>query len=120
MTLKTKYEALEEFDKNRPNKEATIQFNVPRSTLSTWRQPISTICCWIDCFWISWTTTEVNTDGDNENKDEELNEQITHPWKNEADETIETFSRLSLFTKDLSFDPLISEPNGINNQWRDK
>ena len=45
VTLKTKYEALEEFDKNRPNKEATIQFNVPRNTLSTWRQPISTIFC---------------------------------------------------------------------------
>ena len=43
VTLKTKYEALEEFDKNRPNKEATIQFNVPGSTLSTWNQPISTI-----------------------------------------------------------------------------
>ena len=35
MTLKTKYEALKEFDKNRPNKEAAIQFNVPRKTLST-------------------------------------------------------------------------------------
>ena len=81
VTLKTKYEALEEFDKNRPNKEATIQFNVPRSTLSTWRQPISTIFCWIDCFWISWTTTEVITDEDDENKDEESNEQTAHPWK---------------------------------------
>ena len=38
------------------------------------------------------------------------------PEKNEADETIKTFSRLSLFTKDLSFDPLIAEPTGINNQ----
>ena len=45
VTLKTKYEALKEFDKNRPNKEAAIQFNVPRSTLSTWNQPISTIVC---------------------------------------------------------------------------
>ena len=43
VTLKSKYEALEEFDKNRPNKEATIQFNVPGKTLSTWNQPISTI-----------------------------------------------------------------------------
>ena len=45
-----KYEALQEFDKNRPNKEATIQFNVPRSALSTWRQPISIIFYRIDCF----------------------------------------------------------------------
>ena len=45
VTLKTRYEALKEFDKNRPNKEAAIQFNVPRSTLSTWNQPISTIVC---------------------------------------------------------------------------
>ena len=35
VTLKTKYEALKEFDKNRANKEAVIQFSVPRSKLST-------------------------------------------------------------------------------------
>ena len=35
VTLKTKYEALKDYDKNRPNQEAAIQFNVPRSTLST-------------------------------------------------------------------------------------
>ena len=29
VTLKAKYEALKEFYKNRPNKEAAIQFNVP-------------------------------------------------------------------------------------------
>ena len=52
VTLKTKYEALKEFYKNRPNKEAAIQFNVPRSTLSTCNQPISTTVFWIDCFWI--------------------------------------------------------------------
>ena len=39
------YEALTEFDKNRPNKEVSIRFNVPRSTLSTWSLPISTIVC---------------------------------------------------------------------------
>ena len=43
VTLKTRYEALKEFDKNRPNKEAAIQFNVPKSTLSTWNQSISTV-----------------------------------------------------------------------------
>ena len=43
VTLRTKYEALKEFDKNRPNKEVAIQFNVPRSALSTWNRPISTI-----------------------------------------------------------------------------
>ena len=31
MILKTKYEALKEFDKNRPNKEVAIQFNLPGS-----------------------------------------------------------------------------------------
>ena len=46
--------------KKRPNKEATIQFNIPRSTLSTWNQPISSIFCWIDCFWIFWTTYRSN------------------------------------------------------------
>ena len=45
VTLKTKYEALKEFDKNRLNKEVAIWFNVPRSKLSTWNQPISTIVC---------------------------------------------------------------------------
>ena len=45
VTLKIKYEALKVFDKNRPNIEIAIQFNVPRSTLSTWNQRISTIFC---------------------------------------------------------------------------
>ena len=45
VTLKTKYEALKEFDKNRLNKEVAIWLNVPRSKLSTWNQPISTIVC---------------------------------------------------------------------------
>ena len=35
VTLKTKYEALKDIDKNRPNKEVSIQFNVPESTLLT-------------------------------------------------------------------------------------
>ena len=43
--LKTKFEALKAFYKIRPKKEAANQFNVPRSTLSTWNQPISTIVC---------------------------------------------------------------------------
>ena len=34
-TLKTKYEALRELNKNRPNKEVAIQFNVSESTLTT-------------------------------------------------------------------------------------
>ena len=28
VTLKTEYEAMKEFDKNRPNKEVSMQFNV--------------------------------------------------------------------------------------------
>ena len=60
VTLRTKYEALKELNKNRPNKEVAIQFNVPRSTLSTWNQPISTTACWIDFFWIFWTTFRGN------------------------------------------------------------
>ena len=40
VTLKTEYEALKVFNKNRPNKEVVIQFSVSRSTLSTWNQPI--------------------------------------------------------------------------------
>ena len=35
VTLKTKYEALKDVDKNRPNNEVAIQFNVPESTLLT-------------------------------------------------------------------------------------
>ena len=64
--------------------------------------------------------TEVITGGDDENEDEESNEQAAHPWINETDETIKTLKRLSMFTKDLSFDPLISKPTRIMNQWRDK
>ena len=47
MTLKTKYEALKVLE-------------VPTSTLSIWNQPISTIVCLIDCFWIFWTTCRGN------------------------------------------------------------
>ena len=59
-TLKTKYEELKELDKNRPNKEVAIQFNVSRSTLSTWYQPSSIIFCCIDCFWIFWASCRGN------------------------------------------------------------
>ena len=38
VTLKTKYKALKELNKNRPNKENAIQFNVPGSTLATWKK----------------------------------------------------------------------------------
>ena len=38
MTLKTKYEALKELDKNRSNKEVVIQFNVSGSTLAAWKK----------------------------------------------------------------------------------
>ena len=38
MTLKMKYEALKELDKNRPNKEVAIQFSVPGSTLATYKK----------------------------------------------------------------------------------
>ena len=43
VTLKTKYEELKKLDKNRSTKDVAIQFNVPRSTLSTCSQPILTI-----------------------------------------------------------------------------
>ena len=39
VTLKTKYKALKELDKNRPNKEVAIQFNVHGNTLVTsWKK----------------------------------------------------------------------------------
>ena len=64
--------------------------------------------------------TEVITNEDDENEDEESNEQIAHLRKNEVDKTIKTLNRLSLFTEDLGFDPLISKPACRINQWRDK
>ena len=66
--------------KNTPNKQVAIQFNVPRSTLSTWNQPISTIVCWIDCL-IFWTTCIGNYRRDDENQEEESDEQIAHPFE---------------------------------------
>ena len=63
---------------------------------------------------------EVITDRDNENEDEEFHEQIPHPLRNEVDKRIKTLNRLSLFTKDLGFGPLISKPTRIINQWIDK
>ena len=38
VTLKTKYEALKKLDKNRPNKEVAIHFNIPESTVPTWKK----------------------------------------------------------------------------------
>ena len=38
VTLKTKYEALKQLNKNRPEKEVATQFNVPGGTLATWRK----------------------------------------------------------------------------------
>ena len=118
VTLKTKYEELKKLDKNRPTKEVAIQFNVPRSTLSTYSQPISTIVRWIDFFWIFWATPEVITDVDDENEDKASGEQVTHPWGNKVDEAIKALNRLSLFTENSGFDPLISKPTRIINQWR--
>ena len=37
MTLKIKYEALEEFEKGRPNKGVASQFSIPGSILATWK-----------------------------------------------------------------------------------
>ena len=120
VTSKTKYEALKVFDKNRPNKEVAIQFNVPKSTLSTWNQPISTIVCWIDCFWIFWTTCWGIYRWGWWKWRWRIGWKTAHPWGNEADETIKTLNRLRLFTEDLGFDPLISKPTRIINQWIDK
>ena len=64
---------------------------------------------------------EVITDGDDENEDEESNEQITHPWRNDADETNKTLNRLAKsVTEDLRFDHLISKPTRIIKHWRNK
>ena len=59
---------------------------------------------------------EINTDGDDENDDEESDEHIAHPLSNEVDEIIKTLNRLSLFTEDLGFHPLISNTTRIINQ----
>ena len=69
-----KYEALKEFDNNIPKKEVAIPFNFPRSTLSTWDQPISTIVCWTVESIVSGFSkqpSEIIKDGDDENEDEE-------------------------------------------------
>ena len=58
--IKNKVWKLKEFDKNRPNKEVAIQFNVPGSTIATWNQPILNIVCRRECFWIFWTNCRGN------------------------------------------------------------
>ena len=55
----------------------------------------------------------------NEDEDDESDEQIAHPLRKKVDETIKTLIKLSLFTEDLGFDPLISKPTCIINQWID-
>ena len=119
VTLKTKYEALEEFDKNRPNKEATIQFNVPRSALSTWRQPISIIFYRIDCFRIFWTTCRGNY------RRRWWKWRWGIQWTNRTSlkkwswqDRLGTLNRLGLFTEDLSFDPFNLKANPHNQSLK--
>ena len=38
VTLKVKYKALKELEKGRPNKDVANQFNIPGSTLATWKK----------------------------------------------------------------------------------
>ena len=38
MTLKVKYETLNELEKGRPNKDVANQFSIPGSTLATWKK----------------------------------------------------------------------------------
>ena len=38
VTLKVKYEALKEREKDRPNKGVANQFSIPGSTLATWKK----------------------------------------------------------------------------------
>ena len=64
---------------------------------------------------------EVISDRDDENEDEESDGQIAHPSRIEVDEAIDTLNRLSLFTDDSGFDPLISRPTRIiDHRRRDK
>ena len=71
------------------------------------------------CLEFSEKSAYVITEGNDENEDE-YDEQITHTWRNELDKTIKALNRLSMFTEDLTFDPLISKPTHIINQWVDK
>ena len=38
VTLKVKYDALKELDKGKSNKDAANQFQIPGSTLATWKK----------------------------------------------------------------------------------
>lgn len=44
LTLKIKYEALKELEEGRSNKEVAHRFNVPASTLATWKKHRDKIC----------------------------------------------------------------------------
>ena len=105
-TLKTKYEPLKEFYKHRPNKEVAIQFNVPRSTLSTWNQPISTAVWWIDYFWIFWTTCRGNCRRGWWKRRWRIRWTSCTSRKKWSWRDNQTSNRLSLFTEDLGFDTL--------------
>ena len=59
--------------------------------------------------------SEVITDGDDQNEDKVYDKQSTHPRRNELDKAIKTLNRLSVFTEDSGFDPLISKPSRIIN-----
>ena len=103
--------------KKRPNKEDTIQFNIPRGTLSTWNQPISTILFCIDCFWIFWTTYRSNYRRGWWKWRWWTN---CTPLKKWSWQDNQNFKQIKSVHKGFKFDPLISKPTRIINQWRDK
>ena len=103
--------------KKRRNKEDTIQFNISRGTLSTWNQPISIIFFCIDYFWIFWTTYRSNNRWGWWRWRWWTN---CTPLKKWSWQDNQNFKQINSVHRGFKFDPLISKPTRIINQWRDK
>ena len=61
MTLKTNHEAMKVFDKNGPNKEVAIQFNLPGSKIATWKKNNEKTCQAFQNSSLKWQRVEVGT-----------------------------------------------------------
>ena len=104
VTLQIKYQTLQELEKGRTCKDIAAKFNVPGSTLSTWKKNKEKIF---------EAVAEVDDDDE-----EESTALVSCPSRNEVDEAMEILSKLCSFTTDTEMDPLVTKLGRKINQRR--
>ena len=142
VTLQIQYQALQELEKGRTCKDVAAKFNVPGSTLSTWKKNKEKI---FEVFQgsllkrqrvkvgayekvnralLKWFTSmrgnniPIGNDEPPDDNKEESTALVSCPSRNEVDEAMEILSKLCLFTTDTEMDPLVTKLGRKINQRR--